>query len=313
MYVIMVLHLIIGRLYMYNYDTNEFMSNLYEGVYIVDKNRKIVFWNSGSEQITGYSAKEVVNKFCYDNILKHVDKNGKRLCLEGCPLLDTLQTGKINENDVFLEHKFGYRIPVSVKTFPLYDDDQNIIASVEVFTDLRYKKDKYEENLHLKQVMQRDELTQVYNRRYLEFYLNQLLNEAKTFKQSFGILFIDIDHFKNVNDNYGHNVGDEVLKIISSTIQSNLRKQDLVGRWGGEEFIVVVKEGDINTLIEISERLRQLCKNSTYKDGKNTINVTISIGGSLYKNGQTIKELIEHADQNMYHSKNTGRDKYTIN
>lgn len=298
---------------MYNYDTNEFMSNLYEGVYIVDKNRKIVFWNSGSEQITGYSADEVVNKYCFDNILKHVDKAGKRLCLEGCPLLDTLKTGKINENEVFLEHKFGYRIPVSVKTFPLYDDDQNIIASVEVFTDMRFKKDHYEENQTLKKAIQRDELTQIYNRRYLEFHLSQALKEANEFDQLFGLLFIDIDHFKQVNDTYGHNIGDEILKIISYTIASNLRDQDLIGRWGGEEFIAVVKTKDLELLERLAERIRQLCENSTYKNMDQDINVTVSIGGSIYKKGEAIKSLIARADKNMYQSKKTGRNKVTIN
>lgn len=298
---------------MYKYDTNEFMSNLYEGVYIVNKKREIVFWNSGSEHITGYSADEVVNKHCYNNILKHVDKNGNRLCEQGCPLLDTLKTGDTKENELFLEHKFGYRIPISVKTFPLYDDDENIIAAVEVFTDMRYKKDQFEENQALKKAVQKDELTQIYNRRYLEFYLNQKLNEANEFGQLFGILFIDIDHFKNVNDTYGHNIGDEILKIISGTIQSNLREEDIVGRWGGEEFIAIIKTDHLDTLKSVAERFRLLSENSTYKDALHTVNVTISIGGALYQNGETIKSLIGRADENMYHSKETGRNKVTIN
>ena len=297
---------------MYKYDTNEFMSNLYEGVYIVDKNRKLVFWNSGSEQITGYSANEVVNKYCFDNILKHVDKSGKKLCIEGCPLLDTIQTGKVNENEVFLEHKSGYRVPVSIKTFPLFDDHNNVTAAVEVFTDMRYKKDQYKENVALKEAIQKDELTKIYNRRYLEFQINQAIKESNDFNHSFGILFIDIDHFKNVNDTYGHNIGDEILKIISSTVDANLREGDMIGRWGGEEFISIIKSSDRDKLLEIAERLRILCASSTYKDKKHTINVTVSIGGTLYKKGESIKEMIERADQNMYQSKETGRNKVTI-
>jgi diguanylate cyclase (GGDEF)-like protein/PAS domain S-box-containing protein len=289
------------------------MSNLYEGVYIVDKNRKIVFWNSGSEQITGYKASEVVNKHCYQNILKHVDKSGTKLCLEGCPLLDTLKTGKTNENQVFLEHKLGYRVPVSVKTFPLYDDNQKIVAAVEVFTDIKFKESQYKENIKLKKAIQRDELTNLYNRRYLNFYLNQVLEEAKEFDKGFGILFIDIDYFKNVNDTYGHNVGDGVLKVISNTLKSNLRPGDIVGRWGGEEFISVIKTNDFQTLQMVAERLRQLCEHSVFKVKKNSISVTVSIGGSLYQKDETIKALIKRADDNMYHSKDTGRNKVTIN
>lgn len=114
--------------------------HLYEGVYVVDKNRKIIFWNEGSERITGYSKEEVVNSFCYQNILQHVDHNGKQLCLEGCPLNETLQDGIIREAHVFLKHKDGYRIPITVKTLPIYDSEQNIVAAIEVFTDEKISK-----------------------------------------------------------------------------------------------------------------------------------------------------------------------------
>jgi diguanylate cyclase (GGDEF)-like protein/PAS domain S-box-containing protein len=298
--------------FMYNYDTNEFISNLYEGVYIVDKNRKIVFWNSGSEHITGYKADEVVQKHCYQNILKHVDKSGKKLCFEGCPLHHTLQTGKTNENEVFLEHKLGYRVPVSVKTFPLYDDDNKIIAAVEVFTDMKFKENQYKENLKLKKIIQRDDLTKLYNRRYLDFHLNQSLEEAKEFNQAFGILFIDIDHFKDVNDTYGHNVGDQVLKVIAHTLRSNLRPNDLVGRWGGEEFIAIINSDDMKTIEVIAERLRQLSAYSVYKHKEQEIQVTVSIGGTLLRLDDTISSLIERADKNMYEAKSTGRNRVVI-
>lgn len=84
------------------YDINV-LPHLFEGVYIVDKNRKIIYWNDGSEQITGYSAKEVTNSLCYQNILQHVDESGKHLCHDGCPLQKTLDNGIINEAHVFLK------------------------------------------------------------------------------------------------------------------------------------------------------------------------------------------------------------------
>lgn len=298
---------------MYKYDTNEFMSNLYEGVYIVDSKRKIVFWNYGSEIITGYKSSEVINSHCYQNILKHVDKSGKRLCFEGCPLQNTLTTGKTNENDVFLEHKSGYRVPVSVKTFPLYDNDQNIVAAVEVFTDISFRKNQYEENIELKKIMQVDELTGVYNRKFLEFQLNNSINETKEFNNTFGILFIDIDHFKSINDTYGHNTGDGVLQVIANTIRLNLRPEDIIGRWGGEEFIAIIKTNSIDVLKEIAERIRQLVENSSYKNNNLSIHVTISLGGTIFDGSDSLKALIEKADKNMYISKHSGRNKITIN
>jgi len=289
------------------------MSHLYEGVYIVDKKRKIVFWNSGSEQITGYLAKEVVDAHCYDNILQHIDGSGKRLCLEGCPLHDTLATGKVNENEVFLHHKNGHRVPVSVKTMPLYDDAGSIVAAVEVFTDSRFKQDQYDENKQLKRLLELDGLTKIYNRNYLEFNLVSSQAEYKQFNMTFGLLFIDIDHFKNINDTYGHNIGDEVLKMVVNTVSANIRSEDVFGRWGGEEFIIVLKRVDLEILKHIAEKLLITVRNSAYKtEDSKEIRVTVSIGGSIYQLSEPIEALVERADALMYESKQAGRDKFTI-
>jgi len=291
---------------------NKFLKYLYEGVYVVDKNRKIIFWNEGSEAITGYSKEEVVNNNCYNNILRHVDENGKQLCFDGCPLQNTLNTGNINEANVFLHHKEGHRVPVSVKSLPIYDGDE-IVASVEVFTDMNYRKDTYKENRKLKRELSTDQLTQIPNRRYLDFHLENLLNEYKQFEKVFGILFVDIDHFKNVNDTYGHNIGDEVLKLVSNTLKLNIRTNDKVGRWGGEEFIAIIKVDNNELLQQVADKIRILVSASSYRleDGKD-LAVTISIGGSLIKPEDSITDLIERADANMYISKTTGRNKVTI-
>ena len=298
---------------MLKYDSNLFMSNLYEGVYVVDTKRKIVFWNAGSEQITGYKAEEVINSFCFKNILQHVDANGKKLCHDGCPLHDTLLTGNINEADAFLHHKNGHRIPVTVKSIPLYDENNNITGAVEAFTDARYGKDTFEENIKLKQLIEIDTLTSIYNRRYLEFQLASSIIENKQFNTQFGLLFLDIDHFKNVNDTYGHNIGDEVLKLISNTIRSSLRLNDIAGRWGGEEFVIILRRIDLKEMLILAERLRMICKNSSYKLKDGTIiSVTVSIGGSVYEPKETVEQLIARSDRLMYESKQAGRDRVTV-
>jgi len=298
---------------MYKYDSNQFMSHLYEGVYIVDAKRKIVFWNSGSEQITGFKDEEVKNSFCYNNILQHIDESGKRLCFEGCPLQETLNTGQIKENNVFLHHKDGHRIPVKVKTMPLYDDLGNIVAAVEVFNDARCTRETYEENTELRKLLDTDNLTNIFNRRYLEFHLSSSESEFSQFATPFGVLFIDIDNFKNINDSYGHKIGDEILKMVSKTITSNIRVEDIFGRWGGEEFIVIFKRIDVTQILKLAEKLRLTVKNSSYQlsSGK-SISVTISIGGTIYKPGEHIEDLVERADELMYESKQAGRDKTTI-
>ena len=122
-----------------NKNYKQLLDLIFEGVYFVDNTRKITFWNKSAEQITGFSAEEVVGKYCYDNILNHVDNFGNQLCIGGCPLHNTLEIEKINEAKVFLHHKSGYRVPVSIKTIPLYNND-GIVGAAEVFQDISEKK-----------------------------------------------------------------------------------------------------------------------------------------------------------------------------
>ncbi len=295
----------------YNFDS--VLEYLYEGVYVVDINRKIIFWNDGSEKITGYKRNEVMNNHCFNNILQHVDKNGKKLCFDGCPLHNTLDTGNINESEVFLHHKDGHRVPVTVKSIPLRNPDGEIFAAIEVFTDTRFKEDNYQENRKLKEMLTIDTLTKIHNRRYLDFYLANMVKEYQEFSVPFGVLFFDIDHFKYVNDTYGHNVGDQVLQVLANTLKSNIRNNDIVGRWGGEEFIAVVRVESNSDLELIAEKLRRLVHESTFlTESKDHIQVTISIGGTLFQKQDTIQSIIERADELMYQSKENGRDQTTI-
>jgi two-component system, cell cycle response regulator len=296
----------------FNYDYS-LMEQLFEGVYVVDTQRKIIFWNKGSERITGYTSQEVVNKFCHNNLLQHVDETGKMLCFSGCPLHHTIETGEINQAHVFLRHKEGYRVPVSVKSIPLYNENEVIVGAIEVFTDERFQRDIISENETLKDEIMKDPLTQIANRRFFEFSLKKKIEQFKIFNKSFGVLMFDIDHFKNVNDTYGHTVGDEILKLVAKSLVSNIKSNDVISRWGGEEFIGLFEVNQEKDLFSIAERLRNIVSKTSFQEiGKEEIKVTISIGGTMMGPLCHDKLLIEKADQALYQSKHNGRNKTTI-
>lgn len=295
-----------------NYDAVNLMENMFDGVYVVDTNRKILYWNKGSEKITGYTAEEVVNSHCYRDILRHVNADGFSLCANGCPLTDTLKTGEIVQYDVFLHHKLGHRVPVTVKTMPVFDENGEVVAAIEVFTDTRFNESKYTENLELKKLVEFDALTQIYNRRYIDFVLKTSIEESQEFKTGFGILFIDIDDFKVVNDTYGHLIGDEVLKTITKTIKDNIQPSDLVGRWGGEEFVIILKKADLKSVQEIGELIRVLCENTVIPVEDKEISVTVSIGGAIYEKNDSIDSLVKRADNLMYQSKSKGKNTVSV-
>jgi two-component system cell cycle response regulator len=157
-----------------------------------------------------------------------------------------------------------------------------------------------------------DSLTGLYNRRYFEVHLEKLLEKNASSRKSLGILMLDIDHFKNVNDTYGHGVGDEILKEFSKRIQDSLRGFDMVARLGGEEFVVLLPDVRKATAYIIAERLRSSISNVPFEcsvpDGKLT--VTVSIGGTIVEKG-TLAEadpVMKEADDALYKAKNEGRN-----
>ncbi len=287
------------------------LENFYEGVYFVDVQRKITFWNKGAERITGFTASEILGKYCFDNILNHVDDDGVALCEEGCPLHQSIQDGKLRESGVYLHHKEGQRVKIFVRTTPIYEESQ-IIGAVEVFVDDSEKATLVSNLEKLKQLAMYDQLTQLPNRRYTESYLKAHLNEYLSTNIPFGVAFLDIDHFKHFNDTYGHEMGDRVLQMVAKTYQSAVRKGDLVARWGGEEFIAVFPAIDRDGLVRAAEKLRMLVEKSVLREDDGELSVTISIGATLVLPEDNLEAVINRADQLMYQSKQNGRNQFTI-
>lgn len=287
------------------------LDNLCDGVYFVDTDRTITYWNKAAEEITGYKAEEVIGKCCKDNILMHVDCEGKLLCLEGCPLQSTIEDGISRQAEVFLHHKEGHRVPVLVKSTKLCDESNNIVGAVEVFTDNTAKTELAEKFQHLKELAYIDELTKVPNRRYMEKTIQAKQSEANRYNWKLGLLFVDIDHFKQFNDTYGHDLGDIVLKMVAKTMLTNCRPFDVTGRWGGEEFIVLLTCVKDEDLYNLADRLRMLVEQSKVERESETLQVTISVGATLARADDSVEQVIKRADSLLYKSKEAGRNRVT--
>jgi diguanylate cyclase (GGDEF)-like protein/PAS domain S-box-containing protein len=290
----------------------DIVENLYEGVYFVDKDRTITSWNNGAFDITGFESKEVVHKKCFENILNHVDINGVALCFDGCPLHATIQDGIAREANVFLQHKNGHRVPVKIKALPIYNNEGGIVGAVEIFNEIKEERDISINLLKLQTEASQDALTQVPNRKYLNAIIESKIREFKAVNVSFGINFIDIDNFKHVNDTYGHGVGDDVLKLLVQTIQANLRKNDVIGRLGGEEFIVVFSDINDSGLEKVSEKIRTLVEASALRLIGQDLKITISIGATLVNSTDTVLSIIQRSDDLMYQSKKNGKNRVTF-
>ncbi|MCP4337302.1 MAG: HDOD domain-containing protein [Desulfobulbaceae bacterium] len=157
-----------------------------------------------------------------------------------------------------------------------------------------------------------DGLTGVYNHRYFQNVLDQEINRAERHSTSISIILIDIDHFKKVNDSYGHQVGDFILAEFSKTIQENVRKYDILARYGGEEFVVILPETNTEDALVVAEKLRIIIEQTCFQDNCETYHVTASFGQAC--GNPTIEDnfdkntLISHADQALYEAKAKGRN-----
>jgi PAS domain S-box-containing protein len=208
------------------------LKTLGEGIYLVDRDRKIVFWNAAAERITGFSAAEVLGRRCADNILIHVDEAGRELCTGCCPLAATLNDGQPRRSTVFLNHREGHRVAVQVQTLRLALEDGSVVG-VEVFTETGSREALLEQIGELQRLSLADPLTGLPNRRQMESVIAARSAAMRRNGIPFGVLFVDIDRFKAVNDRFGHIAGDKVLVTVAKTLLSSVRPFDTVGRWGG--------------------------------------------------------------------------------
>jgi diguanylate cyclase (GGDEF)-like protein/PAS domain S-box-containing protein len=290
----------------------ELLESLYDGVYFVDLERKITYWNKGAEHISGYSQEQVLGSYCHNNLLQHVTENGVELCHKDCPLKTTIEDGRQRESEIYLRHADGFRVPVLVRTSPIRDEKGEIIGAVEVFSNNQTIMKMKRRVSKLEQTVIYDPLTQIGNRKHIEVKINSALQEYKHMRFPFGLLFIDIDHFKSVNDTFGHITGDKVLRAVANTLRYNLRETDTCGRWGGEEFLALVFTLDREKLKAIAEKLRSLVEQTVITTETGRPKVTVSIGATLVRNEDTLESLVYRADKLMYKSKSSGRNCVSI-
>ncbi|HVN97676.1 MAG TPA: diguanylate cyclase [Syntrophorhabdaceae bacterium] len=155
----------------------------------------------------------------------------------------------------------------------------------------------------------RDGLTGVFNHAYAMGKLESEIDRAKRYSGSFSMILLDVDNFKQINDSYGHLAGDHVLKRISQLIAKNLRTIDVVGRYGGEEFIVILPETDVEKALVAGERLRKAIEAETFSSSGSDVRLTVSLGIAAYEDGKSAHELIKTADDNLYKAKAGGKNR----
>ena len=283
------------------------------GVYVVDRQRRIVFWNSAAERITGYLGQEVIGHFCHDNLLMHCDQESNILCGGNCPMASTMLDGQPRDANVFLLHKDGQRIPVRVRAVPVRDEFEAVVGSAEFFERSTFgaagmpDRRRHAGNAH-------GEIPEFVDRAAMSALVGEALAGFTGCGERFGILCAGIDKAVELRHTDGCHAVGAVLHAAGQTMAAGIRPSDTVGLWNEQDgrFLVLIAGGDAAALTVCAERLRRLVKVAAVPWWGEHLRVTLSVGGTLVCPGDTVESLLERASQALETCQAQGSDSVSV-
>ena len=274
-----------------------------DSIILADSNGKIIFWNKSAQNIFGYAEEEILGKpltILMPEQYRNAHQKGiERINSTG----ESKYLGKITEMHGLRKDGNDFPIELSVAMWRV---GEKVFYSgiVRDITERKQLENKFERLATI------DELTQVFNRTKFQEVIKIELERAKRYNHPLSMLMFDIDHFKAINDTYGHSVGDYVLQTLAQIAKENLREIDYLVRWGGEEFIIIAPETDLERAKALAERIRTAIENYRFDQaGK----ITISFGVTEFKENDTDDTFIRRADDAMYKAKEKGRNRVEVN
>lgn len=293
------------------------------GLVVLDREYRIQVWNGFMENHSGLTASRARGRSLFEAFPELPEKWLRRK-VESVLLLNT-RTFTTWEQRPYL-FRFRNNRPVTGTEPYMYQNItfsplssvngtiEHVCLLIYDVTDTASSRRKLEQaNAQLEQLSRTDRLTGLLNRGTWESLLANEFERYRRYQGDCCVIMFDIDHFKHVNDTYGHQPGDDVLRVISSLLQDNLRQTDIAGRYGGEEFGVILPETDLAGALTFAERIRSAVEKTSVDTNAGAINVTISLGVSVLTD-ETPDYLtwLTHADKALYQSKEGGRNRVTV-
>lgn len=293
------------------------------GIVVIDRDYKITLWNDFMVSRSGKRADAAMGKVIFD-LFDEIPVNWFRRKVESVFTLGNRAFTTWEQRPYLMKFK-NFRPITGVAEFmyqnvtfiPLLGVDGNVNhAGIIIYdvTEMAVGKQALEgANNELERLSRTDRLTDLYNRGYWEECLAQEFARYKRTGQKATLVMFDIDHFKRINDTYGHQAGDEVIRQVSRTLRRTIRKVDIAGRYGGEEFAVILVDTSEENALILAERLRKRIEELSVSHDKQKIQFTISLGLSMLEESVTgYTNWLERADQSLYHSKENGRNQSTV-
>lgn len=274
-----------------------------DAIVMVDNEDKVTFWNKAAETVFGYSAEEMLGKNPQDSIVpqryhEQFQAGFRQFALSGEGGL----VNKTTEVEALRKGAIPFFAELSLSAVQIKGKWQGI-GIVRDITDRKQAE------VTLKQHASTDSLTGIANRREFDAALQAEIRRTERYRQPFSMLLLDIDHFKQVNDTFGHQTGDVVLRGLAKLVAGRIREQDMFARWGGEEFVILVPNCNAIEARLFAEKLRRAVEQHDFQTvGK----VTCSIGLVEYHQGESVNNLIDRVDECLYRAKNNGRNRVEV-
>ncbi|KJU82267.1 PAS/PAC sensor-containing diguanylate cyclase [Candidatus Magnetobacterium bavaricum] len=281
----------------------DILEELFDGVCIVDRGLTIIFWNRAAEMITGFNRKEMLGKPFTNEILNPITYQGESFDKDKCLITRTLADGIKRTENLFFQHKRVYRMPVSQHITPLKNDTSEIVAAAVIFKDSSSRLLFMQRNADIVNI---DSVTEVANRSFIDMMLHTKFNELRSYGESFAIVLIDIDHYKNIKAIFGNAVAEMALKMVSMTLLKCSRNTDIIGRWGEVELIVIIPNVNEYQLNVVTNRFRMLIEKTRLLVGTRVVPITISLGAAIAQPVDNEATIIKRTDMLLEDSRQMG-------
>lgn len=290
-------------------ETQTILETVDEAIYGTDEQGRCIFFNRAAAELLGFAPEEVVGKDPHE--LFHARRpDGQPYPAEHCPLHRALAAAqKVRQDDVFWRRD-GLPVPVHVSACPRLEDGR-VVGAVVAFHDITDSVRLVEE---LRRLAAYDPLTGLANRGHLEQRLQEAQSAVQRNKRPAALLMFDLDHFKKVNDTYGHAVGDRMLQAFARVLRHNLRPTDFIARYGGEEFIAILPDTSLDTAVKVAERVRQAWAHTQLPidDQGKVVSGTVSVGVAPLDPDAPLDESLARVDEAMYRAKREGRNQVAL-
>ncbi len=286
---------------------------LYDGYFVLDACSNYTIWSDGMPGMTGLPLQGVLGRTWHPADVQLTSITEDKLAAENrdeTAVGQVLRNGRSQFASKLCRISESRHLKVDVYTMPIMGNGTQVLGVVQLLRNKSGVRRQSREYVELKLAATRDALTGVANRGQLETQLRHLLEEFHALEgtRSLSTIFLDVDKFKRINDTYGHHTGDEVLVDLTRLLQHETYSGEIIGRYGGEEFVLLCPDTDLDSAVRRAERLRTAIMKSSI-GGVSTLSVTSSFGVSTARLGDTVQTLLERADTFLYRAKETGRNR----